>query len=254
MGIVCPTEVKGVCRTPASPGPYGSAGRPTTRKTRVLARNQQVVRVDRETVEPLPPRAARELVDAVERAAHGVAGAIVEDYGKGTLAPAIVRTILRRLRAARVPVAVDPKQDLAPYRGVELIKPNLREAEALARMRIGADADLTRAATRLRRRLDGSTVVITRGADGMVLFEKDGPGTVVATPRREVFDVQGAGDTTIAALVLALRAGGSLREAAVIANAAAGIVVAKVGTATANQEEVLEALPASIDAARAGSS
>ena len=238
----------------ATDGMVRVAGRPTTRKTRVLARNQQVVRVDRETVEPLPPRAARELVDAVERAAHGVAGAIVEDYGKGTLAPAIVRTILRRLRAARVPVAVDPKQDLAPYRGVELIKPNLREAEALARMRIGADADLTRAATRLRHRLNGSTVVITRGADGMVLFEKDGPGTVVATPRREVFDVQGAGDTTIAALVLALRAGGSLREAAVIANAAAGIVVAKVGTATANQEEVLEALPASIDAARAGSS
>ena len=101
------------------------------------------------------------------------------------------------------------------------------------------------------KKLGGSTVVITRGAAGMVLFEKDGPGEVVATPRREVFDVQGAGDTTIASLVLALRAGGSLREAAVIANAAAGIVVAKVGTAHGvNQEELIEALPASIEAAK----
>ena len=88
--------------------------------------------------------------EAVERAACGVAGAIVEDYGKGTLAPAAVRTILRGLRAVRVPVAVDPKQDLRPYRGVELIKPNLREAEALAGMRIGVDAETL---DRLRRNL-----------------------------------------------------------------------------------------------------
>lgn len=229
-------------------------GRATTRKTRVIARNQQVVRVDRETVEPLGSRASSALLATVERASRGVAGAIVEDYGKGTLAPAVVRTALRSLREARVPVAVDPKEDLASYRGVDLIKPNLREAEALAGMRIGADADLARVATRLRRKLGGSAVVITRGAEGMVLFEDDGPGVVVGTPRREVFDVQGAGDTTIAALVLALRAGGSLREAAVIANAAAGIVVAKVGTATATQEEVLDALPAAIEAAREGRS
>ena len=113
------------------------------------------------------------------------------------------------------------------------MKPNLREAEALAGMRIRSNADLARAALRLRRKLGGAAVVVTRGAEGMALFEGDGSACFVGTPRREVFDVQGAGDTTIAALSLALRAGGSLLEAAVIANAAAGVVVSKVGTATA---------------------
>ncbi len=228
------------------------AGRPTTRKTRLLARSQQVVRFDRETVEALPARAARTLLAAIDRAAATVHGAVVEDYGKGTLAPATVRTALRRLAAAGVPVAVDPKDDLAPYRGVELIKPNLREAAALAGFAIRTDADLDRAAGKLRRRLGGAAVVVTRGAEGIAVFDGDGPGLRIATPRREVFDVQGAGDTTIAALVLALRAGASLFEAGVLANAAAGVVVGKVGTATASPQELLDALPAAVDAARRG--
>ncbi|RIK95791.1 MAG: D-glycero-beta-D-manno-heptose-7-phosphate kinase [Proteobacteria bacterium] len=226
------------------------AGRPTTRKTRLLARSQQLVRFDRETVEPLPPRAVRSLVAAIERCTAKADGAIVEDYGKGTLAPGVVKSVMRRLVAAGVPVAVDPKDELAPYRGAALVKPNLREAEVLAGMRVRSDADLERVGQRLRRRLGGATVVVTRGADGMALFADDGPALRVATPRREVFDVQGAGDTTIAALALALRAGGTLLEAAVVANAAAGVVVAKVGTATASPEEVLAALPAAADAAR----
>ena len=116
-------------------------------------------------------------------------------------------------------------------------------------MRIRTRDDLAKAAQRLRRKLGGGAVVVTRGAEGMALFEGDGRASFVGTPRREVFDVQGAGDTTIAALALALRAGGSLLEAAVIANAAAGVVVSKVGTATASPAEVLEALPAAIAAA-----
>jgi D-beta-D-heptose 7-phosphate kinase/D-beta-D-heptose 1-phosphate adenosyltransferase len=226
------------------------AGRPTTRKTRVVARSQQIVRFDRENAAPLPPGASRALLAAIERAAVGVHGAIVEDYGKGTLAPRTVRAALRGLAAAGVPVAVDPKRDLSPYRGVELIKPNQREAAALSGVEIHSDADLARAAGRLRRKLGGAAVVVTRGADGMALFDADGPGVRVPTPRREVFDVQGAGDTTIAALVLALRAGASLFEAVVIANAAAGVVVAKVGTATASPEELLDVIPASIATAR----
>jgi D-beta-D-heptose 7-phosphate kinase/D-beta-D-heptose 1-phosphate adenosyltransferase len=224
-------------------------GRPTTRKTRVLARSQQMLRFDRETLDPLPARAARALLAAVERAAPRTRAAIVEDYGKGTLAPATVKALMRRLAAARLPVAVDPKQDLAPYRGAALVKPNLRETEALAGFRIRSDADLARAAAKLRRRLGGAAVVVTRGADGMAIFDRDGPGVRVAAPRREVFDVQGAGDTSIAALALALRAGASLLEAAVIANAAAGVVVGKVGTATASPAEVLDALPAAARAA-----
>jgi rfaE bifunctional protein kinase chain/domain len=224
--------------------------RPTTRKSRVIAHTQQIVRFDRETEDPLPASAARALLAALDRFAPRAHGAVVEDYGKGTLAGATVRSAMRKLEAHGVPVAVDPKEDLSPYRGASLVKPNLREAEALAGMRIRSRDDLAKAAQRLRRKLGGAAVVVTRGAEGMALFEGDGRASFVGTPRREVFDVQGAGDTTIAALSLALRAGGSLLEAAVIANAAAGVVVSKVGTATASPAEVLEALPAAIAAAK----
>jgi D-beta-D-heptose 7-phosphate kinase/D-beta-D-heptose 1-phosphate adenosyltransferase len=227
-----------------------AAGRPTTRKTRVVARSQQVVRFDRETHEPLAAASAARLLAALEAAIPGADGAVVEDYGKGVLAPGTAAAAMRRLRAAGLPVAVDPKTSLAPYKGAALLKPNLREAEALSGVRIRGPADLARAAARLRRRAGGGAVAVTRGADGMTLFEEDGPGVAVATARREVFDVQGAGDTTIAALALALRAGATLFEAAVIANAAAGIVVGKVGTATASAAELRRALPASLAAAR----
>jgi D-beta-D-heptose 7-phosphate kinase/D-beta-D-heptose 1-phosphate adenosyltransferase len=122
--------------------------------------------------------------------------------------------------------------------------------EALTGARIQSPADLERAATRLRRRLGGAALVVTRGAAGMTLFADGVHGLEVATPPREVFDVQGAGDTAIAVLTRALRAGGSLLEAAVLANAAAGVVVGKVGTATASPEEVREQLPAALAAAR----
>jgi D-beta-D-heptose 7-phosphate kinase/D-beta-D-heptose 1-phosphate adenosyltransferase len=224
-------------------------GRPTTRKTRVIARSQQVVRFDRETHEPLAPGVAARLLEALDAGLTGADGAIVEDYGKGVLAPRTALAAMRRLRAAGVPVAVDPKSALGPYRGAALLKPNLREAEALSGVAIRGPGDLARAAARLRRRIGGGALVVTRGAEGMTLFESDGPGVEVATARREVFDVQGAGDTTIAALSLGLRAGATLFEAAVIANAAASVVVGKVGTATASADEVRAALPAALEAA-----
>lgn len=225
-------------------------GRPTTRKTRIIARSQQVVRIDRETLDPVPAALGRRLLDAVGRVLPSVDGVILEDYGKGVLARRLAGGIMRRARAARVPVAVDPKQTLLPYRGAALFKPNLREVEALSGMPVQTAEDLTRAVGRLRRKLGSGAVVVTRGARGVTLFEGDDRGLDVPTVAREVFDVQGAGDTTIAGLVLALRAGASLLEAAAIANAAAGVVVGKVGTATASVDEVSELLPASIAAAR----
>ena len=226
-------------------------GRPTTRKTRVVARSQQVVRFDRETEGAIPRFALRRLVAAVEEALPGVAGVVLEDYGKGALAAGAITAVMRRFLARGLPVAVDPKASLTSYRGATLLKPNLREAELLSGISVRSDADLAKAASKLRRRIGGGTLVVTRGGDGMTLFEKDA-GVNVRTVEREVFDVQGAGDTTIAALWLALRAGASLLEAAVIANAAAGVVVGKVGTATAHPEEVRDLLPEAIDAARSG--
>jgi len=224
--------------------------RPTTRKTRVVARSQQIVRFDRETSAAVGARAARGVLAAVAAALPRAHGVVLEDYGKGLLAPGLLRAAMRRFEAAGVPVSVDPKADLAAYRGASLVKPNLREMEALAGARIQTRDDLARAAERLRRRLGGAALAVTRGAAGMTLFGDDAPGIEVPTPPREVFDVQGAGDTAIAVLTLALRAGGSLLEAAVLANAAAGVVVAKIGTATASPDEVRERLPAALAAAQ----
>jgi D-beta-D-heptose 7-phosphate kinase/D-beta-D-heptose 1-phosphate adenosyltransferase len=227
-------------------------GRPTTRKTRVVARSQQLLRFDREDDAPLSAAARRRLLAAVDRALPAADGVILEDYGKGVLSKGVAASAMRRFRSAGLPVAVDPKASLGPYKGAALLKPNLREAQALSGVEIEQPEDLARAARRLRQRIGGGAVVVTRGAAGMTLFEDDGPGVDVPTAPREVFDVQGAGDTSIAALVLALRAGASLREAAVIANAAAGVVVGKVGTATADLEEVRAALPAALAAAEEG--
>lgn len=225
-------------------------GRPTTRKTRVVARSQQVVRFDRESLEPPPPSVGRSLRVSIERALPEVSGVVVEDYGKGVLSKRIATGLMRRFGEAGLPVVVDPKATLAPYRGAALMKPNLREAEALSGVVIRGPADLAAAASRLRQRIGGGDIVVTRGAGGMTLFAGDGEGVDVPTVAREVFDVQGAGDTTVAALALSLRAGARLLEAAVIANAAAGVVIGKVGTATASVGEVRELLPRAIAAAQ----
>jgi len=224
--------------------------RPTIVKTRVVARSQQIVRFDRETEAPVPADVVRKLRAAIRSSLQRADGVILEDYGKGVLSKNIASGIMKECKERKLPVAVDPKIDIAPFRGASLLKPNLAEAEALTGIRVRTDADLDRVGQQLQRRCGGGDVIITRGSKGMSLFDQSGERMDVPTPPLEVYDVQGAGDTTIAALVLGLRAGGSLLEAAVIANAAAGVVVKKTGTATANPEEVMEALPAAIAAAR----
>ena len=224
-------------------------GRPTSRKSRVVARTQQIVRVDRETHEPIAAKVARRLVERAAAVSADVDGAILEDYDKGLLSKATIRKLMQSLDGAGVPVAVDPKGELSSFKGASLLKPNLREAEELTGIHVRDSRDLDRLAARLQLRIGGGAVAITRGGDGMSLFDTGGGRIDVPTPTQEVYDVQGAGDTTIAALVLALRAGGTLREAAVVANAAAGAVVAKVGTATATRDEVSSGLADAIAAA-----
>lgn len=225
--------------------------RPTTRKTRVEARSQQMLRFDRETDAALAGVTLRRLLAALEAGVADADGVIFEDYGKGVLAPRFLRGAMRRLLARGTWVAVDPKSAVHPYRGAQLFKPNLREMELLTGIRVTGAAELVRAVGKLRRSLGASAeIVVTRGAEGMSLFEAGAEPVQVPIARSEVFDVQGAGDTSIAALALARRAGGSLLESAVIANAAAGVVVAKVGTATATPEEICALLPAALAAAR----
>lgn len=219
------------------------AGRPTTHKTRLVARRQQIVRFDRETRVSLAAADAERVLARVEGALGRVEGVVIEDYGKGLLSVEVGRAVMRVAGDAGIPVNVDPKESLEPFPGASLIKPNFGEAEALSGLRAGEDG-LEAIGRRLQKQVGGGDVAITQGGLGITIFEGDRPGVYVPTVRQEVFDVQGAGDTIIAALSLARQAGANLWEATVIANAAASVVVRKAGTATAKREEVRDALPA----------
>jgi D-beta-D-heptose 7-phosphate kinase/D-beta-D-heptose 1-phosphate adenosyltransferase len=218
------------------------ASRPTTEKTRIIARAQQVVRYDREVDEPVSEALAERLIEGVREAAAGVDGAILEDYQKGMLAPAVLAEVLSVLAQARVRVFVDPKGAPWNFHGVELVKPNLREAEQISQIRVRSDLDLEQLGRALLELCGAQTVAITRGMEGMSLFSRGERTLHVPTAPRAVADVAGAGDTAIAALALARLAGGSWREAARISNAAAGVVVSVPGTATVDPEELLAAL------------
>ena len=219
------------------------ASRPTTEKTRVIAGSQQVVRYDRESDEPLLPAATESLLGAVCARAGRVDGVIVEDYGKGLLEPGVASEAMAEFERHQRRVFVDPKlQPWDVYRGAELLKPNLREAQEVSGIKLRSEADLESMGRALLEQTGAQTLAITRGGEGMTLFPSDGPTEHVATVRREVADQAGAGDTAIAALTLARLAGASWREAATLANAAAGVVVAIPGTATLSPADLLRSV------------
>jgi rfaE bifunctional protein kinase chain/domain len=224
--------------------------RPTTLKSRVVARGQQMLRIDREIALPIAARVRSEILSELGRASSKVDGAILADYGKGVLPRAFSRALMGRFAKSDVPVAVDPKQELAGYRGAALVKPNRAEAARLIGARDPGTADCMHLIDRLRVRLPGSDLAITEGARGMTIAEAGDRPIHVPTAARDIFDVQGAGDTTMAAIWLARLAGGSLLESALIANAAAGVVVGKIGTASAHRDEVGERLAGIVDAFR----
>lgn len=218
--------------------------RPTTSKLRVLARGQQVIRVDRESTALLPAGPAEQLAGWAERIAGTVEAVLVSDYGKGVLGDGLAPRVIAAARRAGRPVVVDPKgRDAGRYRGATLIKPNQSELADLTGRSTGTAAGLFDAGQRLADDLVGTTILVTRGAEGMAVFRAGrSPLNLPAGPARRVFDVTGAGDTAAAALVLTLAAGLDIGTAARVANAAAGVVVEKVGTAMATPDELLAAL------------
>ncbi len=230
--------------------------RPTTRKTRIVAQHQQVVRTDRECTDAIDAATRSLLLEGVRRALPHCGALIVSDYQKGVVGPELMRAVLRLARRRNVPVLVDPKvRHFELFKGVRLITPNQLEAEQATGMLIRSQDDLLAAGARILELLQCEAALITRGEHGLSLFEREKPAAHVPATAREVFDVTGAGDTVIATLGLALAAGIGLPEAAALANHAAGVVVAKLGTATATPEEVLAAVNASggkRDAARRG--
>lgn len=214
--------------------------RPSTVKTRIIAHSQLVVRADRELRTPVNGQTEAKIIAALKDALENAAALVVSDYDKGVVTPRILAEILP-LAYKRVPVLVDPKiRNFSAYRPATLVTPNHHEALRMTNLEADTDEGLHRAASLIREQLNCDAVLITRGDQGMMLLEGDGDPVYVATAAREVYDVTGAGDTVIATLAAALAAGSSLVEAASLANHAAGIVVGKVGTATAGATELID--------------
>jgi D-beta-D-heptose 7-phosphate kinase/D-beta-D-heptose 1-phosphate adenosyltransferase len=230
--------------------------RPTTMKTRVIARGQHMLRIDRETRAALSSHDERLVVAAVRKAKKGAAGIVCSDYDKGVLTTAVFRAVVEGPRKPFV--AVDPKsRHFRKYRGADLLTPNENElAEATSgRSGLTREADIKRRAESLMREFRFKAILVTRGSSGMDLFESaDGKirrTHIPAVQRHEVFDVTGAGDTVAAVLTMAVAAGVPLAEAARVANAAAGIVVGMVGTATAEPETLAKMIGGESSQARA---
>jgi D-beta-D-heptose 7-phosphate kinase/D-beta-D-heptose 1-phosphate adenosyltransferase len=221
------------------------SSRPTTVKTRVIARAQQMVRFDRESDEPFPQGMAARLLDRVRCCSEGASGVILQDYGKGLLTDESILSAMATFAERRIPVFVDPKLgDWSCYRGAALVKPNLIEARDLIGMRVRGDQDLSELGRALLERTGAEVVAITRGSRGMSIFFAEGGEQHVATVPQPVAEASGAGDTAIATLALARLAGASWVEAASLANAAAGVVVRVPGTAAVSAAELLRAVGA----------
>ena len=213
--------------------------RPTTIKTRIIAQHQMVVRADREHRAPVDTETEDRIISKVKEAIAGAQALVVSDYDKGVVTPRILAEVLPSAYG-RMPVLIDPKiRNFDSYRPATLVTPNHHEALRLANLEEDSGGSLQSAAQMIRSRLACDAVLITRGDRGMMLLEGDRGPVFVETTAREVYDVTGAGHTVIATLAAALAAGASMTEAAVLANHAAGIVVGKLGTATASSEEVL---------------
>jgi rfaE bifunctional protein kinase chain/domain len=217
--------------------------RPTTTKTRVMARKHHVIRFDRERSDDLPDDCVGELCDMIRAAVAEADALVLEDYNKGVLVPAVIRTALRAAAEAGIPTVVDPKfRHFWDYRGATVFKPNALElGSAMGEtVRPHDDAWLESA----RARAGARHLLLTLGEEGMVLRCASGDTLRIPTVAREVYDVSGAGDTVTAVLAVALAAGAEVEEAAVLANFAAGIEVGKHGVAVVAPDELRAAVAA----------
>lgn len=216
--------------------------RPTALKTRIIAHSQQLVRFDREKTTDISAELSQKILKFVQQQMAGVQVVILEDYGKGVIQPELIRQVVRLAKKHKKPVLVDPKEkNFSYYLGVTTVTPNRKEAYAAC----GAGSSewpLEKVGRTLLKKWKCESVLITLGEEGMVLFEKNAPATKIPTAAREVYDVSGAGDTVIGTFALALASGAKMREAAMLSNFAAGVVVAKLGTAVLNRQELEAAI------------
>jgi D-beta-D-heptose 7-phosphate kinase/D-beta-D-heptose 1-phosphate adenosyltransferase len=224
-------------------GVFVEQGRQTTVKTRVVAHQQQLVRIDRETTDSTKILTLRNLSEFLETNIDGFDGIILSDYGKGLLTRELIRITIRRAREAKKFILVDPKQkNFFFYKGATVVTPNTAEASVASGIPITDLSSLKKVGKMLLKRLRCDVLVITRGEEGMAIFEPNQEPVLVPTVGKEVFDVTGAGDTVIGTMALALGTRAGVIDAARLANYAAGIVVGKVGTATVNRQELARAI------------
>lgn len=222
--------------------------RPTSTKTRISgitnhSITQQVVRIDRESHAPVSGKVEMQLLETLARMAPEFDALLLSDYGLGVFTPAVIDRCQALAREHGLILAVDSQQDLGAFQHATFLTPNQPEAERNVGYDLDSPARVRQAGADLLAKTNGESVLITLGGSGMCLFEKSGQVTDIPVfNRSEVFDVTGAGDTVIGTMTLALAAGASIVEAAVLGNLAASIVVKRFGAATTNQEELLAAL------------
>lgn len=216
--------------------------RRTSIKTRFIAGGQQMMRADDETVAAIEGPTKERVLTLAKSALNDCAAMVLSDYAKGVLTPEIIQELIKLAKTANVPVVIDPQGlDYSRYKGADLITPNRKELSEATALPVGNDDEIIAAARKLISEKNIKSVLATRSGDGMSLIDAKSANTFAAEAR-EVFDVSGAGDTVAAAIAASLAAGINLNEAVQIANTAAGIVVAKVGTAVAYASDIIEAL------------
>ena len=205
--------------------------RPTSVKTRIIANNQQVVRLDKETIDDLPPELEEKVWDVLVKALNSVDIAVISDYAKGAITPALAQKLIDKAKSLDILVLVDPKgKDYSKYKNSNILTPNQKEALDATGYDNSNDKTIVMAGEQLISEFELDHLLITRGENGMALFDAGSTVRFLDTVARKVYDVTGAGDTVIATLAVALGAGLSFVEACKLANEAAGIVVEQVGT------------------------
>lgn len=217
--------------------------RPTTKKTRIIAEHQQVLRIDRETKNNISDQTLEAVAQAAENIIPHADVVLISDYGKGLITEALLSKLTKTARKHGKLTIADPKGlDFKKYSGINVMTPNKKEAAFAAGIEIIDDATLFEAGQRLIQNIGIDKLIITCGKDGMVYFETDADVQKIGTKARQVFDVSGAGDTVLAILGLAIASGMSFKDGVALANTAAGLVVGKVGTATVSKKELASAL------------
>ncbi len=225
------------------PGIFIDKSRPTIKKTRVIAHNQQIVRFDVEQREPISQSLKRKIIRHIDSRLHDLSCIVISDYAKGLITEDLMHHIQKRVRPTGVPIIVDPKvEHMSYYQGASVITPNYLEAKQGAGFLSTQQVPIAQIGQVLQQHLQCDAVVITRGEEGMSIFEQNGCSWTIPAVARQVYDVTGAGDTVVSTLALALSAKASISDAALLANQAAGIVVGMVGTATVTRSQLHDVL------------